>query len=386
MAVATPYQEKTDEQRAITEMVRQFADERDWHQFHTPKNLAIALSVEAAELLEQKGLFPRDAFLAACRDRGLLERLGIGRPSTYAATIGTIERRGYIFRQGKALVPSYTAFAVTREEEGLGVLSGAWMAGTRGILLMQTSGTTSRAKVVPKTHRALLFAAARADHLERRILPGHRPAVQHHPAAEILAENGAAPEHRARVVAAGGPTLDLRGAVDRGADAEVGGAAADVPVHRVVDVGVGRVRVTLDERDRRHDLAGLAVPALRDVELLPRLLHGVRAVGAEPLDRRDAHAFERARAALAGADGRAVHVHRTRAALAHAAAELGALVVQRVPQDPEQRGVGRDIDGHALTVELETDGHGRSWRGTTTASGRVTVYGRRATVFGLRGL
>jgi DNA topoisomerase I len=42
-----------------------------------------------------------------------LERLGIGRPSTYAATIGTIERRGYIFRQGKALVPSYTAFAVT---------------------------------------------------------------------------------------------------------------------------------------------------------------------------------------------------------------------------------------------------------------------------------
>src|SRR5262245_2253 len=43
-----------------------------------------------------------------------LERLGIGRPSTYASTIGTIERRGYIIRQGKALVPSFTAFAVTR--------------------------------------------------------------------------------------------------------------------------------------------------------------------------------------------------------------------------------------------------------------------------------
>ncbi len=43
-----------------------------------------------------------------------LERLGVGRPSTYAATIGTIERRGYIFRQSKALVPSFTAFAVTR--------------------------------------------------------------------------------------------------------------------------------------------------------------------------------------------------------------------------------------------------------------------------------
>lgn len=33
-------------------IVRQFVDERDWDQFHTPKNLASALSVEAAELLE----------------------------------------------------------------------------------------------------------------------------------------------------------------------------------------------------------------------------------------------------------------------------------------------------------------------------------------------
>lgn len=32
--------------------LRQFAAERDWDQFHSPKNLASALSVEAAELLE----------------------------------------------------------------------------------------------------------------------------------------------------------------------------------------------------------------------------------------------------------------------------------------------------------------------------------------------
>jgi len=43
-----------------------------------------------------------------------LERLGIGRPSTYAPTIATIVRRGYVFRQAKALVPSFTAFAVTK--------------------------------------------------------------------------------------------------------------------------------------------------------------------------------------------------------------------------------------------------------------------------------
>ncbi len=36
----------------LRELLRQFAAERDWEQFHTPKNLAAALSVEAAELLE----------------------------------------------------------------------------------------------------------------------------------------------------------------------------------------------------------------------------------------------------------------------------------------------------------------------------------------------
>jgi len=37
---------------ALDDAVRRFAEERDWHQFHTPKNLASALIVEAAELLE----------------------------------------------------------------------------------------------------------------------------------------------------------------------------------------------------------------------------------------------------------------------------------------------------------------------------------------------
>jgi dCTP diphosphatase len=36
----------------LRDAIRQFAEERDWDQFHSPKNLAMALSVEAAELLE----------------------------------------------------------------------------------------------------------------------------------------------------------------------------------------------------------------------------------------------------------------------------------------------------------------------------------------------
>ena len=40
------------ELQPLTQALRTFASERDWAQFHSPKNLACALSVEAAELLE----------------------------------------------------------------------------------------------------------------------------------------------------------------------------------------------------------------------------------------------------------------------------------------------------------------------------------------------
>ena len=43
-----------------------------------------------------------------------MEELGIGRPSTYAATISTITDRGYVDRRGQALVPTWTAFSVVR--------------------------------------------------------------------------------------------------------------------------------------------------------------------------------------------------------------------------------------------------------------------------------
>ena len=36
----------------LRDALRRFADERDWNQFHSPKNLAISVSLEAAELLE----------------------------------------------------------------------------------------------------------------------------------------------------------------------------------------------------------------------------------------------------------------------------------------------------------------------------------------------
>jgi DNA topoisomerase-1 len=41
-----------------------------------------------------------------------LEEMGVGRPSTYASILGTVQDRGYVWKKGTALVPSWTAFAV----------------------------------------------------------------------------------------------------------------------------------------------------------------------------------------------------------------------------------------------------------------------------------
>ncbi|MBB3204544.1 NTP pyrophosphatase (non-canonical NTP hydrolase) [Rhodopirellula rubra] len=46
---------KTDDQTSVTELkqvVGTFVAERDWHRFHTPKNLAMSLAIETAELME----------------------------------------------------------------------------------------------------------------------------------------------------------------------------------------------------------------------------------------------------------------------------------------------------------------------------------------------
>ena len=41
-----------DEFQDLKERLREFAEERDWDQFHSPKNLSMALIAEAAELIE----------------------------------------------------------------------------------------------------------------------------------------------------------------------------------------------------------------------------------------------------------------------------------------------------------------------------------------------
>ncbi|WP_394940015.1 type I DNA topoisomerase [Psychromicrobium sp. YIM B11713] len=77
-------------------------------------NLAVSDALRT-ESLEPQGheTSPPPRYTEASLVKTLEER-GIGRPSTYAATISTIMDRGYVSQRGSALVPSWVAFSVVR--------------------------------------------------------------------------------------------------------------------------------------------------------------------------------------------------------------------------------------------------------------------------------
>jgi DNA topoisomerase-1 len=77
-------------------------------------------SVKIGEVLDCKKLEPKShttqppaRFTEATLTRAL-EEMGIGRPSTYASIIDTILARDYVFKRSSALVPTWTAFAVSQ--------------------------------------------------------------------------------------------------------------------------------------------------------------------------------------------------------------------------------------------------------------------------------
>ena len=69
-----------------------------------------------------------------------LEDRGIGRPSTYASIMGTILDRGYVFKKGTALVPTFVAFSVRSSSSGTST-SSSTTTSRRG---WRTTSTVSR--------------------------------------------------------------------------------------------------------------------------------------------------------------------------------------------------------------------------------------------------
>jgi dCTP diphosphatase len=56
--------------------VREFRDRREWEHFHTPKNLSMAIAVEAAELMEELLWLDSEEELRLVEDSSRLEQLG----------------------------------------------------------------------------------------------------------------------------------------------------------------------------------------------------------------------------------------------------------------------------------------------------------------------
>lgn len=98
--------------RAYVETVDELAGgEADDAQRHLPQ-LAKGQNVAAREAAPAEHATSPPARYTEASLVKALEDLGIGRPSTYAAIIDTIQERGYVYRKGAALVPAWVAFAV----------------------------------------------------------------------------------------------------------------------------------------------------------------------------------------------------------------------------------------------------------------------------------
>ena len=101
-----------------------------------------------------------------------LEELGIGRPSTYASIMSTIIDRGYVWKKGSALVPSFTAFSVVRllEEHFTALIDYQFTANMENVLDLVATGETDRV--------AQLEAFWRGGHSVSGDFPGIKPLTE----------------------------------------------------------------------------------------------------------------------------------------------------------------------------------------------------------------
>ena len=99
--------------------------------------------------------------------------------------------------------PFFTTFPTAREEEAVGIVSGAWMGGLRGAVLMQTSGFATLANVlaslaIPYQIPLIMFVSERGTLGEFNYRPV--AGVPHHAPGAGFACDGAPHRHKARRV------------------------------------------------------------------------------------------------------------------------------------------------------------------------------------------
>jgi DNA topoisomerase-1 len=118
-------------------------------------NLAQGDVITAAELLAAEHQTKPPARYTEASLVQALEERGIGRPSTYAATIKTIINRKYVWKKGSALVPSFLAFAVTRllEEHFASLVDYDFTREMEEVLDAISRGDTARLEALQRFYR-----------------------------------------------------------------------------------------------------------------------------------------------------------------------------------------------------------------------------------------
>jgi hypothetical protein len=118
-------------------------------------------------------------------------------------------------------------------------------------------------------------------------------------------------------------------------DTLVSTAAAYVPRHRVTYLVARRFWILDQERSRLHDLTGLAIAALRDIEVAPSFLNRMIARRMETLDGRDLPVGHVGNRGDTGAYGLLVDKDGASTAEGLAAAKLGASQSHLITEKPK---------------------------------------------------
>src|ERR1700738_2548317 len=118
------------------------------------------------------------------------------------------------------------------------------------------------------------------------------------------------------------------------ADALIGAAAANVAAHEVVDISVRRTGLLGEQGDRRHDLSGLAIAALRHVFGDPRLLDWMVSVRRQDFDCGDFLSRNAGNRSLTRTRRFPIDMHRTRPAQTRPTPKFRTGLVERVAKNP----------------------------------------------------
>src|SRR5262245_8060138 len=144
------------------------------------------------------------------------------------------------------------------------------------------------------------------------------------------------------------------GVLNRVDDVLITGAAAEIAGDPLTDLALGRLRVVLQQSDRRHDHPGRAETALQPVFFPEAFLQRVQlAVRGEPLDRRDGRSVGLHREERAGLRAAAVDENGAGAALCGVAADVRAGQAQLFAEEVDEQDARVDLP----LADLAINGH-----------------------------